>query len=254
MTRDPNQQHLDEILENQKAWDSKPRIQKIYRDFFQRVNRQLSSPQIGDRVVVELGSGMGRLKSVIPDLVTTDIFPNPWIDQVCSAYHMPFEDGTVTDLVLIDVFHHLERPVAFFHEATRVLVPGGRVIILDPFISILSTPVYGWVHHEPIGKPSDIQLDAAPPTHPGYYAAQGNATHLFFRNCTNLTNIPLNISHRESWSCLEYFLSGGFSKPALIPESCNGFLKLLDRGLSKFPALFAGRCLVTLQTQKSENL
>ena len=106
--------------------------------------------QCSNGKIVELGSGVGNLKSAIPHAICTDLFPNPWLDAVCSAYAMPFENGSVSHLVLFDVFHHLERPNAFFKEARRVLTNEGRVIIFDPYISASSMFVYGLLHHEPI--------------------------------------------------------------------------------------------------------
>jgi hypothetical protein len=47
---------------------------------------------------------------VIPECVTTDIFPNPWLDRVENAYALNFADASVGNLILFDVFHHLEFP------------------------------------------------------------------------------------------------------------------------------------------------
>ena len=41
--------------------------------------------------------------------------------------------GSLANIVLFDTLHHLENVRYSFDEALRVLEPGGRVIIMDPY-------------------------------------------------------------------------------------------------------------------------
>ena len=70
---------------------------------------------------------------------------------------MSFEDGSVANLILFDVWHHLEYPAAALAEFHRVLVPQGRLIIFDPAMGLLGRIVYGLFHHEPLGLKDKIQ-------------------------------------------------------------------------------------------------
>src|SRR6185369_16049896 len=97
--------HQQEILLNQSFWQKKPILQAIYREFHRLIAARLSG--LDRPLIVELGSGIGNIKDVIPACLRTDLFPNPWIDQVENAYALSFADGTVSDLILFDVFHHL---------------------------------------------------------------------------------------------------------------------------------------------------
>ena len=81
----------------------------------------------------------------------TDLFPNPWIDRVESAYNLSFSDNSISHLILFDVWHHLEYPVNALKEAHRVLTSGGTLIIMEPAMSVLGRIVYGKFHHEPLG-------------------------------------------------------------------------------------------------------
>jgi len=51
---------------------------------------------------------------------------------------------------MLDVLHHLERPVAFMREAARVLRPGARLAMIEPGITPLSWPFYNFLHQEPV--------------------------------------------------------------------------------------------------------
>jgi SAM-dependent methyltransferase len=227
------------------AWDSKPLLRAVYADFYARIRAHID-PAVPGRVV-EIGSCLGQIKTHWPEVTTTDILPNPDLDFVCSAYEMPFVTGTVSHLVLIDVFHHLSAPAAFFREAGRVLAPSGKVILLEPYISWCSFLIYAFFHHEDVAWRAPINRGFTPPATLEYYAAQGNATRLFF-----LKQIPhwpegWTVSHAEAFCAFAYLLSGGARKPRLYPRRWLRAVQILDAWLSRWPKVLAARCLVSLQ-------
>ena len=77
------EQHNIEIHENRRYWERKPLLRKVYsqfgREIAQRVDRTLPG------LVVELGSGMGHIKEHLPNCITSDVFPNEWLDRVEDA-------------------------------------------------------------------------------------------------------------------------------------------------------------------------
>lgn len=239
----PLEQHQLEIERNKRAWEQKPLLREIYGGFYRRIATHVDR-SIGG-AIVEIGSGIGNLKSEFPEAICTDLFPNPWLDLVCDGYELPFPDAAISHLILFDVFHHLEAPMAFLREAGRVLSPGGRIILFEPYVSLVSRPVYGLFHHEPIGFGSPINRAASLPRPRQYYAAQGNATRLFFGNET----LPgWRTTDAEILPSFAYLLSGGFSKPALYPAAALPMLTRIDNLLGKVaPGLFGARCLVVLQ-------
>lgn len=230
-------QHQIEIEKNLAAWQRKPLLQEIYNGFYKRI-LSVIDPAIPGHVL-ELGSGIGNLKQHLPKAITSDLFPNPWLDLVCDAYHLPFPDASISHLILFDVFHHLRYPAAFFKEARRVL--SGRLILFEPFISWASFPVYGLLHHEPVGWGDPIDA-AEKPRETGYYAAQGNATRMFFQSKVK----GWQLIHAEAFSAFHYLFAGGFSKPALYPRRLLKPLRGVDALLTRWPRLFASRCLVVL--------
>ncbi len=131
------------------------------------------------------GSGLGNIHDVIPNCIRTDLFPNPWIDQIENAYKLSFENETVSDLIMTDVFHHLKYPGTVLNEFHRVLQKGGHLIMLEPCISGLGLLVYGALHIEPVAITKTINWFAPEgwlPDQVDYYAAQGNATRIFINN------------------------------------------------------------------------
>jgi SAM-dependent methyltransferase len=240
--------HQDSIEKNSEYWNRKPLLQTLYGDFYRLVAKNLSNLPEGK--VVELGSGLGNIHEVIPNCLRTDLFPNPWIDQIENAYALSFPDETVSDLILTDVFHHLKYPGTALKEFLRVLRRGGRVIMLEPCLSALGLLVYGVLHDEPIAVTQNIEWEAPAgwsPERVDYYAAQGNASRIFLGN---------DFRHRlGDWQKLEtvrlsaiaYAASGGFSKPQLYPTSALPLIRKLENILNLFPSLFATRLLVILE-------
>ena len=241
----PLEQHQAEIGKNLRNWEAKPLVQEIYADFYRRIVA-LIDPQVPGRIV-EIGSGIGNLKSRLPQALATDLFPNPWLDLVCDGYELPFRNGTISHLVLFDVFHHLRAPNAFLNEARRVLTPAGRVILFEPYISLGSLPAYGLFHHEPVAWRQPIDLADSLSRPRDYYAAQGNATRLFFQKEILRWPGGWNVFHAEAFSCFHYLLSGGYSKRALYPAGWLERLRRWDEKLSRWPRLVGGRCLVGLK-------
>ena len=239
--------HNKEINENLTYWQNKPILRTIYNDFYALIGVQVDRSQEG--LIVELGSGIGNLKQHIPECICTDVFPNPWIDQVENAYRMSFADESVSNLILFDVFHHLEYPKAALNEFRRVLKPHGRVILFEPCISALGWIVYGAFHKEPVAWFDKINLDGGPISDDrlGYYAAQGNACRIF-RHSRKYRDLIGDFSITKVWryAALAYVMSGGYSGRQLYPDRLYPFIKSCEKVLNHLPGLFATRLLVVL--------
>ncbi len=242
---EPLMQHQTEIERNLGAWNNKPLLRNIYAGFYRRI-LALIDPAIPGRIV-EIGSGIGNLKAHLPGAVTTDLFANPWLDLACDGYELPFRSASLSHLVLFDVFHHLRAPNAFLLEARRVLTPAGRLILFEPYISLSSFPIYGLLHHEPVAWRSSISQAESLPRPRDYYAAQGNATRLFFRREIPGWPEGWKIFHAEGFSCFYYLLSGGYSKPAFYPAGWLEAWQKFEVKLSHWPLIFGGRCMIGLR-------
>jgi SAM-dependent methyltransferase len=244
--------HNTEIQQNLSNWTKKPILHRVYKEFYRIINDQVDYSLAGE--IVELGSGIGNIRMEIPQAICTDLFKNPWIDQVENAYALSFKDNTISNLILFDVFHHLQYPGTAFREFHRVLKPGGKIIIFDPSISLTGFLVYGLIHHEPVAWFKKIEWDAHhdfDPWSSTYYAAQGNAERVFFAKKYLKKLSGWRLSNGKKFAALTYLLSGGYSKPQLFPSSHYDTVKRIEKVLDHFPKLFATRLLVVLTREPS---
>lgn len=235
------------LADQRRVWERKRSLRHAYEGWFGEI-----AGRIGDRrPVVEVGSGSGGFKEAVPRAVALDYAPVPWIDVRADALALPLRDGSVGALVLVDVLHHLLDPQAFFREATRVLKPSGRLLLLEPFVTPFSFPVYRFVHPEGLPGPGDPWRPDARPRTPGEpYSNQRACKEIFWREAGAFADrFPgLRIADRRLLGFLGYCLSGGFSGPDLWPRALFGPLDLLDRAaLALAPRIVAMRALVTLE-------
>ena len=136
---------VDALRGQEASWNARPLLRSLYESWFEQVCSALSRV---DGRSIELGSGIATLPRTCPLVEATDVEPTPWVSEVVDAEALPYQDGALANLVLVDVFHHLARPARFLDEAIRALAPGGRIVVLDPYCSPVSTRAYGRFHHE----------------------------------------------------------------------------------------------------------
>jgi SAM-dependent methyltransferase len=243
------EQHNIEIHENRKAWESKAVLREVYADLYRLIAANLA-PAEGDKRNLELGSGMGNVKAFIPDCITSDIFPNPWLDRTENAYGLSFADQSLANLILFDVWHHLQYPANALAEIARVLQPGGRLLVMDPAMSVAGRFVYGFFHHEPLAFGVSFEPKPVPISdvhNLPYFAAQSSATRLLVR-CEMPEMLQgwrmVNVKPVTSFA---YLASGGFRGRQLYPDGFLPAVRFIDRLLGIFPSLFAARFLIVLE-------
>jgi SAM-dependent methyltransferase len=209
------------------VWDQKPVLRAVYNDIFERIaSRCVSGTSL------EIGGGIGNLKERIPDLISSDIQFAPWLDLVADAQNLPFADEALSNIVMLDVLHHIEFPALLFREASRVLRPGGRIIMAEPGITFGSKFFYRLLHHEPVRMNVDPLLEGEPDrTRDPYESNQAIPTLLAtsYRDRFHAMFPRLAIRETQWFSFVAYPCSGGFKSWSLMNEAMARSMLWLEK-------------------------
>jgi SAM-dependent methyltransferase len=238
------------LLRHRQVWNQKPVLRRIYREEF--FTRLLSFRQ-RDGLCVEVGAGPGFFKQMFPTMISTDVVQCPWLDLVADAQKLPFRTSSVSNIFGLDVLHHLAAPIRFLREAERALVPGGRVILVEPWITPFSYLIYRYFHLE------DCDLSAKPwNTHDNdsslKKAFDGNQAvpYLLFGpkyRSRTLDFLPgLAAMTIEPFCLFAYLLSCGFKRTSFVPEFLYPLISQFEVGtLPLWRSIAALRVLIVLE-------
>lgn len=164
------------------------------------------------------------------------------LDIVAYAHRLPFSSGSFSNIVMLDVFHHLSFPVVFLKEAMRVLRVGGRLIMIEPNVSPVSWCFLKLFHEEPV-RLRDDPFDPQPRSGTSPYESNQAIPYvMFIRESHRLQNhVPeLKIVSTARFSLWAYPLSGGFHSWSLLPTVMAGPLLRIERPVSTWLGWLAG--------------
>lgn len=234
------------IAEHGRQWRQKPALRDIYLDLYRRMAAELASGG-----TLEIGGGAGIFKDYAPQVVSTDILAAPWLDVVADAQALPFAALSFNNIVMFDVLHHIEFPRRFLAEAARILRPGGRIIMVEPAITLLSGPFYRGLHPEPVDMRADPLCDGVPdPGRDAFAANQALPTLLAgrYRAAFHAAFPAFRMTHCHYLSLFAYPLSGGFKPWSLIPHALVApVLWLEDRLAPLLGRLMGFRLLIVIE-------
>jgi SAM-dependent methyltransferase len=233
---------------NRKIYQNKDLIKIIYNNYYKNIKKYI---YLSDKKkILELGSGGGNIKKVIKECVTSDQFKNKNIDRIENIYKINFKKNSISNIILIDVFHHLQFPSLALKEIHKVLIKNGRIIMAEPAMGLIPRIVYKIFHYEPNGFNLKIKWNNIPkkiPLSNQYFAAQSIPWRAFFLKELNLKS-KFSIKLIKPFSDFTFLLSGGYSYIALYPKILYSMIKLIDKILTSISIrIFSARMLIVLE-------
>lgn len=211
--------------------NSKPFLKRVYLEWYHLVLDHFSPVNATDHIL-EIGSGAGFFSAVLPSIISTDLLPIKGIDAVLDGQKLPFAPLTLQGIVMVNVLHHIPNATSFFDEARRTVKPGGRVVMIEPWITPWSRWVYTHLHHEPLDETADQwELDSNGPLSGANSALPWI---LFSRDRAEFQeSFPeFQVEHIHPFMPLRYLLSGGISMRNLMPASTFTFWRSVETVLS----------------------
>jgi SAM-dependent methyltransferase len=193
----------------------KPFLRRLYSHYYDQYDAAIARATPGG-IVLEVGAGSGFYPSRRPSVVSIDLRPGAHVDVIGSALALPFAVDSISAILLLDVLHHLPDPSAFFRECERVLKPGGRVCLIEPYAGPLSRRLIRPLHHEPWDESGDWSL---PTSGPMTGANMALPSIIFVRDRARYdAEFPrLPVDRFRLHTIVLYLLSGGVSMRGLVP-------------------------------------
>lgn len=244
------------LHDHRRIWEGKPVLAQVYRPWFDAL---LAEVPPGARVL-EVGAGPGLLsehaRRTRPDArwVATDLLETPWNDLVADGLRLPFAAERFDVLAGLDLIHHLARPRAFFEEAARVLRPGGRVVFVEPWVTLLSYPVYRFLHEEGcrLGLDPWNPFALGPGASKDAFDGDGAVVWRLVRGTPPETwrSLGFRPPRVQAFNGLAYLFSLGFREASLLPRFAAPLLVALDARLGRVARLIGLRVLAVWDREK----
>lgn len=231
-----------------KTISEKKALSRLYLEFYERY-KHIVEETPRDGIAVEIGSGAGFVKEVVPKTITTDILPYETVELAMDATKLPFKDKSVSSFYLLNTLHHIPDAYAFFSEVSRCLKPGGKMLIIDQYHGWFSKFILKYLHHEaydPTAESWDFETSG-----PLSGANGALCWIIFYRDRSLFEKLypSLTILRLSPHTPFRYWLSGGLKKWSLLPEALFDFATKIDHRISKyFPQLSS---FVDVELEKS---
>jgi len=198
------------------------KVHVAYKRFlYSIINQKLSA--IPD-LILEIGSGNGDSEQFIDKIIIRSDIVRLSANQhlVCDAVKIPLKPNSLNGAFCIDVIHHCPFPFEVLREISRCLKRKQSLIIIEPYASLFSWPIYKLFHFEYIGFKTEIKNNSAltsadPQDADNYIPTSMFRDELEFTK-RKISTFDLEIVEIKHFDFLSFFLTGGLTKNRrLIP-------------------------------------
>jgi SAM-dependent methyltransferase len=173
--------------------------------------------------------------------------------MVIDGRRLPFPDGSVKALLLTHVFHHIPDVSLFLEEASRVLMPGGVVSMVDETHTPFARFFFGRIHPEPY---DDKSASWSFPDGGSLLDSNQALTWIVFdrdRRKFESRFPAFAVERREYLPWFSYLLSGGVNLRSLVPRPLCPLFPALDHLLRPVDGIFAIHWHITLRKRTAAN-
>jgi len=226
-----------------------PGLRSYFSFLYKIVNQELEKFDS----ILEVGAGAAISEIFLEQrIVRTDILPFNDFDVMghCSMENLPFKESQFDAVLAFDSIHHSEKPSKSILELLRVTREGGKIILVEPFVSPLSYLPYKMFHHEDTSwdfrEKGNIALSSRNlnPAMGDQGVSRFIINQLSNWRSTNLPKLTVSITYLSPFS---FFATGGVSSPLKTPKIFVNFLIQVETLIPNFIMKFlASRVILTI--------
>jgi glycosyltransferase involved in cell wall biosynthesis len=223
-----------EQLRIQRKNSSLPSIQVYLKSLYGRVENEIKL----DAEYLEIGAGAGISKDFLKEyrIQRTDFMSSEdnEIRGNVDAHALPYKNDEFDGVLLFDALHHFTMPLHAIKECLRVTKPGGKIILIEPYVSLFSYPIYKFFHFE---KTSWIyRLDSSDGAPSGPEQGDQGISKAILKSLKYSKTQQLKGFSSWNYSLItpfSFFLTGGATSPLKIPSSVIKFAVMIENRLPK---------------------
>ena len=213
----------------------------LYKEWYELISNLLSEIE---GINIELGCGASFIDQINKSIIKTDVFSNSNTDFELNAMDIGENfENKISNLILVNVFHHISDPELFFKSAEKSLLSGGRIIMIEPSNNYWSRLVYKFVGHEPFDT-SQIEWKFQSKD-PLLDSNQALSWIIFNRDYEKFKNLfPMfSLIKKKNLMPFSYLLSGGHSFNTRVGKLIKITRKFEKFFLDKYWGIFNLICL-----------
>ena len=208
-------------------------LKNYYIDCYKIIKSELLKENKIKSKILEIGSGGGFIKDILPNVITSEIIKLKDIDLLVDALNLPFENNSLDVILMINVLHHVKDSKKFFFESNRVLKKNGLILFIEPANTWFSRIIYKNFHHEDFDENAGWSLNKS-----GRLSSANQAIpYIIFerdKKIFNKTFPNLEIIKKYKFKPLHYLLSGGLTYEILFNKKLTKLLLLIEKILVPF--------------------
>ena len=237
------------ILENKKI------LKSCYSEFYEKIlfYEKKFKTKTNDQIRIELGSGIGFIKKIDKNIITSDVVYNKFTDKIIDANNIPYKKNSIDSIFGIFCFHHFKNHLDFLKDIERKLKVGGLCILIEPYYGPLASIVYKNVHSSEYFNKSE-KFGHKPKNKNSMYKANQALSYIYFvREREKISKMfpKLKIVHMSIFNnYLRYFFSGGLNFKKLLPDFLLFFVRCLEFILYPFIKLFGIHYIIVIKKLK----
>ncbi len=250
-----NSEYRKELLRQLENANS-PSIQEYFTWLYSQVENEI----LPDSSVIEIGAGAGISKIFMKNanVLRTDLLDHDLVgvQSGVNAEDLPFSNEQFDAAIAVDMFHHVPFPHKVLSEMFRVTSPKGKIIIVEPYVSLLSVFFYKLFHSE---RTSILLKYSQVKPMVGIEAADGDQVicqRMFFskigRNFLQENFGTSIVLKRNLISPMSFFLTGGINRPIQIsPKVIRLAISIESKIPNLLMKLLAARQIIVLEKVSS---
>jgi SAM-dependent methyltransferase len=236
--------HYEDELVRQFSNVQTPTCKTYYSWLYSLITNELDKPS--SYLEIGAGAGISRLFLGEFDVLRTDFLP--WqegnVIGAIDAQNLPYEEDSFDGVIGVDMIHHVEKPALLLNETIRVTKPGGVLVFIEPYVSIISYPVYKIFHPERVTVPNGFDPNKTWVSDSASDGDQSVSQRIF---CTKsgkeflVSKFEKKVSIEVDYlSPIAFYLTRGLNNPSTLPAwLIKAFVKvdsLIPRFIRKFTA------------------